>query len=576
MSHPAAWCALAIACFLLAKLGQVPGGLTEHLGDSDDATRLVSVRELLAGAPWFDTTLPRIGAPEPLLSHWSRLIDLALASGIVVLSPLLGMGAELAVRIIWPTLLLFALMLFVTRDVQLREGTLAAAFAVLLIVTCETALVQFRPGRIDHHNVQILCAVAGVLLLARSLGEWRAGMLAGVSLGVGLACGLEALALVVPALALAALLALRDRRFAPGVLAAAASATAVLFLALIATVPPSRWLDIRCDTLALNLPLLAVFCTGGLWAALYASPARGLVARCVVAGSVALVGFGLYGWLEPACLAGPMGQLDPRLNAWLGEVMETRSVFWLTPNFPAAGLSFLAFVAAGAAAQIALFRRRPDAEAGYRTAVVILAVLLGCWQIRLMSYASWLVIPSLAIWCASLRGTASVSRPVATLASVVFLSQMVLGLIAGSAVAAVRHVAPSGRVAQVADSDPCYRSSSLLQLSALPPGLVAADIDLGPFIVASTSHRVVAAPYHRLTKGILSNEVILSGTPERAVAQMHALGVDYLVLCAVSGQAALAGSLREALLSGSQAHALTEFAPAAGRPIRAWRVQKVR
>ena len=37
----------------------------------------IAVRELLAGAPWFDTTLPRIGAPEPLLSHWSRLIDAA-------------------------------------------------------------------------------------------------------------------------------------------------------------------------------------------------------------------------------------------------------------------------------------------------------------------------------------------------------------------------------------------------------------------------------------------------------------------------------------------------------------------
>ncbi len=272
-AHPAAWCALGVAYVLLANLGLGAGTLVEHLGDSDDATRLVSVRELLAGAPWFDMTLPRIGAPEPLLLHWSRLIDLALATGFVGLRPFFGVeGAELATRIIWPTILLFALTLVVTRDVQLRAGTVAAAFAVLLVVTCETALVQFRPGRIDHHNVQILCAVAGVLLLARGLEEWRLGVLAGLSFGLGLACGLEALALVVPALALAAFLALSDRRFAPGVLAAATSATAVLFVTLLATTPPSRWLDIRCDTLALNLPLLALFCTGGLWAALRTSP----------------------------------------------------------------------------------------------------------------------------------------------------------------------------------------------------------------------------------------------------------------------------------------------------------------
>lgn len=575
-AHPAAWCALAIVYFLLAKLGQGPGALIEHLGDSDDATRLVGVRDLLAGAPWFDTTLPRIGAPEPLLSHWSRLIDLPLAAGIVALRPFLGVdGAELATRIIWPTILLFALMLIVTRDVQLRAGTIAAAFAVLLVVTCETALVQFRPGRIDHHNVQILCAVAGVLLLARGLGDWRTGMLAGISFGLGLACGLEAIALVVPALALAALLALKDRRFAPGVLATATSATAVLFVALLATIPPSRWLDIRCDALASNLPLLALFCTGGLWAALRTALASSLVSRYVVAGGAAAAGFALYAWLEPACLAGPMGALNPDLNAWLGEVMETRSVFWLIAHYPAAGLSFLAFVVAGAAAQIALFRRQPAAESGYRTAIVVLAVLLGCWQIRLMSYASWLVIPALAIWCASLRGSASVSRPIATLSAVVLLSQMVLGVIIGTAVAAVRQVTPS-HPAQGADTASCHRSSTLRQLSALPPGLAASDVDLGPFIVATTGHRVVAAPYHRLDKGILANEVILTTAHQEALSRMRALGVDYLVLCAVPGQVATPGSLRAALLAGNQVPMLTEVSLSAAGLVRAWRLEKAR
>jgi hypothetical protein len=85
---------------------------------------------------------------------------------------------------------------------------------------------------------------------------------------------------------------------------------------------------------------------------------------------------------------------------------------------------------------------------------------------------------------------------------------MVLGLIIGTALAAVRQVTPS-HTAQ-ADTAPCYRSSTLRQLSTLPSGLVASDIDLGPFIVATTSHRVVAATYHRLDKGILANEVILT------------------------------------------------------------------
>ena len=66
--------------------------LANWLGDTDDAVRLVTVRELLGGAPWFDTTLPRIGAPEPLVSHWSRLIDAPLAVLMLLFRPLLGVA----------------------------------------------------------------------------------------------------------------------------------------------------------------------------------------------------------------------------------------------------------------------------------------------------------------------------------------------------------------------------------------------------------------------------------------------------------------------------------------------------
>ena len=166
---PLACALLATACLVAATLAGPGPSLSDWLGDPDDAVRLVSVRELLAGAPWFDTTLPRIGAPEPLVSHWSRLIDAPLAAMIWAFSPLLGRdAAELATRIVWPVLLFFALALIVAREAHSRAGPLAAAFALILVTASATALAQFRPGRIDHHNAQILCAVAGLLLLARS------------------------------------------------------------------------------------------------------------------------------------------------------------------------------------------------------------------------------------------------------------------------------------------------------------------------------------------------------------------------------------------------------------------------
>ena len=120
---PLAWSLLATAFLVIATLAGPGPSLSDWLGDTDDAVRLVSVRELLAGAPWFDTTLPRIGAPEPLVSHWSRLIDLPLAALIGTLTPLLGPErAELATRAAWPALIFFGLALIVAREAYRRAG----------------------------------------------------------------------------------------------------------------------------------------------------------------------------------------------------------------------------------------------------------------------------------------------------------------------------------------------------------------------------------------------------------------------------------------------------------------------
>jgi hypothetical protein len=564
----------ALATVLVVVSGLDLGQLADRLGDSDDAVRLVMVRELIAGgASWFDPTLARIGAPEPLLPHWSRLIDLGLAGLVLLLRPLLGAShAELAARVLWPTLLLFALLLVVVGDAVRRAGAWAGLFAALFAVTCASSLVQFVPGRVDHHNAQILCAVAGVLFLVRGLDERRWGAFAGLLFGLGLAIGLEALPLVAPALVCAAVVAVRQPRRGAGAAFAAATAVLVLSAAFVLTVPPSRWLDIRCDTLSLNLVVLAASCTAGLWAAHRLGEGASQALRWGAAAGAACIGVAAYAAMQPACLAGPMGQLNPALEAiWLDSVMEGRSAVWLTIQHPAAGLSFLAFVLAGAAAQVAHWRRHRDVATGLLTIAVLTAVLLGCWQVRLMSYASWLAILPLAVWCAGLRERTAFSSPAAAIAVVALLSQTAMGLVIGAGVAGARHIAGSPAVHAV-DVDPCYRSSSAGALATLAPGLVVADIDVGPFLVAATGHRVVAAPYHRLDKGILASHAILEGPAGEARQRMRELGVDYVALCAVPGQRSTPGSLRGRLLAGLGADFLQEVGLPAAIPIRVWRV----
>src|ERR1039458_7159007 len=64
---------------LVLSLPRVPAvWQTGAFFDSDDAMRLVQVRSLLAGQPWFDMTSYRLDPPAGVFMHWSRVVDVPL------------------------------------------------------------------------------------------------------------------------------------------------------------------------------------------------------------------------------------------------------------------------------------------------------------------------------------------------------------------------------------------------------------------------------------------------------------------------------------------------------------------
>jgi len=565
----------AVAFLIFAAWASAGASPRDWLGDPDDALRLVSARALLGGAAWFDLTLERVGAPEPLASHWSRLVDLPLAALIGALRPLLGQElGELLTRLLWPTALFAALCSVVGREAYRLGGAWAAAGAAILAATSIGATGQFRPGRIDHHNVQIVCAVVGLLFLVRSLDDRRRGWQAGGLIGLGLAVGYEAIALVAPALALAALITLVDPARRLSVVPAVAATTGTLMAVCLLTIPPAGWLKINCDALSPNIVVLAASGTLGLWAA--QRFAVRFATRLALLGAAAGAGAAIFAALEPACLAGPFGQVDPALTSiWLDHVLETKSLLWFMRREPVFALAQFAFLLAGAGAQVALWLRRRDAATTLATAIVLLAVGLGCWQMKLVAYASWLAVLPLARLCASLAGTAHISSALVRIAAIVLASQATLE--AGVSLAgAVLPATPRPGAAAVTAADPrraCFYASSLRRLAAQPPGLVAADLDLGPYIVALTPHRVVAAPYHRLNQGILANHAILEAPRAQAEATMRALGVDYVALCngPIDPARRPVVSLRDALLDDEPVEFLKELAASPAAAIRLWR-----
>lgn len=529
-----AWWLLALAAIAVNTWIKTGTGMGGYLGDSDDATRLIQVREFLGGAPWFDTTTLTMGGHAGMLSHWSRLIDLPLAILLSVFGLVMPASmAEFAVRALWPILVLAPVLWVVFKTTHDIGGLSAAVIALLLAVLSPLALYQFEAGRIDHHNVMIAASVSAALLVwayAKSDAMWR---LAGFVSGLALAVGYEALAPIAALSVFVALWGLLDRDAAPRAKNYTLALMATLALTFVATVSPSRWFDVRCDALSFNLVALVGIGGAGLVAMLARGRDWPLIWRFAATGLATVIALGVFGALEPKCLAGPMGQLPVSLKSiWLDLVAESRSIaadFFHGDLEQSFGL--LLFFALGIAAQAHRVRETRANNDIVLLAVAVTNVALACWQYKYMSYATFVCIVPVALWISRLSNFGEVSAPVVQFAAAILLSQGVLLSVSegvDAALASPKFITKEIRT----DAESCSKTDAIRELAVLPPGLVSAHIDIGAYIAALTPHRVLSAPYHRIADAIIANHTLLasrSGNVARAVIQRE--GIDYVVIC---------------------------------------------
>jgi hypothetical protein len=532
-----AWLAfLALRDWHWDTIGQV-------FGDTDDAMRLVEVRDLLGGQGWFDLVQHRLDPDVPVPSHWSRFVDLpiaALVRGFGVILP--GASAEKLAMLAWPPLtflpMLVALRLAACRLAEGAGGAaarMAGASALFLAVTCLTGTWQFFPGRIDHHNVQ-LALTAALLVVMLAPGDRWAPLLAGALCGMMLAVGFETLPYVMIAAACEAWrFATRTdgRAEVAGFGLSLAGTTTAFFLA---TIPVARYGVATCD--ALSISMLALAAGGGLALAAAALVAGDTPGRRVVALlAAAAAALGLFAWIEPACLHGPFGQIDPAIKPlWLDHVDEVQPItrVWAESRLRAA-VAILDPLAALAFVPLLLRRSRQELRApivGVAASVAV-SLAIGAIQIRTMVYANLLAVPVLAAAVAVLAERArrhGTSAPVAWVAGTLLASSTVLAM-AASALPAFLAPGELERLATRASRATCYDTRLYAALAGEKPGRVLDFIDSGPFILATTPHQVMAAPYHRNSHGIVAAARALAATPGDAEALVREEGVDLLALC---------------------------------------------
>lgn len=549
--------------------------------DVDDQLRALQIRLLTTGpSTWFDLALPAISMPEVYVSPWSRLVDLPYALIAWTLAPFLGAPEALGLAFaIWPPIMLAGYALLVAVFLQrpmielgwppLRQALLVCLVALMM----GPALLEFTPGRIDHHNVQLLAMLG--LLVGLQRFDRTGAIVVGFCSAVSLVVGLECLPLIMAAYGgLVVFWLIGDKR-ADVMMGSAGASFALCSIALgLLFVGPAGMVAGACDAFSAPFALAALGL--GLLLALLASWGRGkrssirfgmltLSAAAVILSIVALY---------PDCLAGPYGMIDPIVRSnWLDRIPQEHGLLFQIRN---GSLNVLAITALPILLAIwampALLARAVDKPGLVLAFVVALASLVA--MIVQLRYARFpiallpLFAPLIVGWVLCMPSRVAVLG--ASVASAVVLLAVGGGgfLSAGSARAI-------GLVETMASR---CEGADFSAVTGLGEARVLAPQGLGlPLIEASDGRlRVAAIPFHRASPGLQT--MFTAFLSEEATLRRAALaGFDYVAVCAMPvASPSPVAALYPALMAGKTWPGLEEVAVGSAAPLRLLRIDHAR
>ncbi len=548
--------------------------------DPDDQLRMVQLRDFLNGQSWFDITQYRMNAPDGAPMHWSRFTELPLALIILSLSPLIGQAsAEMAAGTIVPLIGLGFTALLLGQIAVRLAGRNAGVISVILTFLSPAILMQFRPMRIDHHGWQILMACLALATIFWP-NRQRGGIVLGIALSIWLHISLEGAPMTA---AFFVLLGWRwifekaqGRRLLWTIISFA-TASALLFFG---TQRSGIFAATYCDTISPP----HIFAVGV--AALIMLPSimkapKDWRIRITLAATAGAAAIATLLALAPQCSSGAFATLDPLVREyWYAHISEGLPV-WQQGFKSAAGL--LAAPVCGLAAFLWLWKSA-DAESKTNLRIagffLLYAIVLTLLVFRTVSVTSAYAVPLIAALIVTLFAAYQKSKNAVHRISLVALMLILFvpGSLAGSLVSAVKSdkkVAVSGHSAAANKS--CESAASVAALGALTNANIAAPFDMGPMILLTTPHKVLASSHHRNEAAMHDHIEIFRNTPETVRAIITKRDITHIAVCA--DEAEMKGYAKtdpKGLWAGLAANETPEWLERqadVGEGIQVWRVR---
>jgi hypothetical protein len=544
--------------------------------DPDDAMRLMQVRAWLDGQSWFDVTQYRLNAPAGVPMHWSRLIDVPIASVILSVRPFVGQDSAEAVALtIVPLITLAVAMLLVHRIACRLMSPRAALLAVIPMGVSLGALQQMRPMRIDHHGWQIALSLLAVLG-ALDERHRRSGLIAGTAMALWLNISIEGLPFTAAVGALFEFMWLMDRSAVERLKAYVGALACTSLLAFGLTHYPSTWLSQPHDVI--TVAHLAGFTVAALGCAVFVRSDIGDAGRRLAVlgfiGAVALLAMFATDrhWME-----GPFESLDPLVKAmWYYRIDEGLPIWDL--EWSQIGIA-LAQPMVGLAGALVAIRRTSGALRNRWLAYTYLlcaSALASVFVVRAATTASLISLPGTGYLCllALVRARNLSLMPVRVLATFGALC-----IIAPAYAVPVSLTTIEPRVQHAVNSfQQCLGRAETSKLAALPTGTIAAPLDITPDLLVNTSHRAVASGHHRGGEAMADVIRLFVYPPDQGRQIIDKRHVDYVIICPGAPESVRyayhgKGGLSEMLAAGKAPAWLEPVRVPGLRALRVWRVR---
>jgi hypothetical protein len=505
--------------------------------DPDDQLRMVQLRDFLGGQGWFDNSQHRLNGLDGAPMHWSRLIELPLAFVVLIATPFFGQPtAEIIAGTAVPLGCYGAVVFMLAQIARSIGGRLAAPVAVVIAMVSPAIAMQLRPMRIDHHGWQLVCAALSFWSLF-----WPSPRKAGIAMGLALAIWLHISLEGAPAAAaFFGLLGWRwitdhaERERLGWTVGSFAAASLALFLG---TQSAGFAAPTYCDTLSpAHIVAIGLAAVVILPASLWLSDKRLLRIAVVILAGLAAGGSLLA--IAPVCGTDAFSNLDPVVREyWYLRVTEGLPV-WRQEVMVA--VTLLGGPVAALLAYLAL-RRTSDAgtqqQLNINAALVVATVVLALLVFRAISVAAMVSVPLVAAWIASLfaqyRTEPAPVRRIGKIALIILL--LMPGAFGSKAITllspAAAAQASEDRALAADYDDSCGSLASIAKLSALKNVNIAAPFDIGPAILLTTPHHVLASSHHRNGQGMRDLIDIYRLPPAQSRAIALRRKITHIIIC---------------------------------------------